>query len=126
LILTFFYRFMPELIYEGNIYIANPPLYGIKTGKSVSYVFSDKELTDYLATLEKKSYVVQRYKGLGEMNAEQLWETTMDPANRKLVQVNVEDAILADKLFSMLMGDDVEERRAFIEMNSSNVKRLDV
>ena len=127
LLLTFFYRFMKPLIENGYIYIAQPPLYKIQQGKRVEYAYSDEELQKILSTFSKASKPsIQRYKGLGEMNDEQLWETTMDPNNRTLFQVTLGDAIEADTVFSMLMGDDVEPRKEFIEENAVFVDNLDV
>jgi DNA gyrase subunit B len=127
LLLTFFYRYMRQIIEAGYIYIAQPPLYQIKQGKKIEYVYSDKQLEEALAKLPAHPKPgIQRYKGLGEMNAEQLWETTMDPEFRTLLQVSLEDAIEADETFEMLMGDKVEPRRNFIEDNAAYVKNLDV
>jgi DNA gyrase subunit B len=127
LLLTFFYRFMRPLLENGNIYIAQPPLYKIAFGKRVEYAYSDEELQKKLEELPKSAKpTIQRYKGLGEMNPEQLWETTMDPERRTLLQVNLDDAIEADAVFSMLMGDDVEPRREFIEENAVYVENLDI
>lgn len=126
LLLTLFYRFMKPLIEKGYIYLAQPPLYKISQGKRVEYAYSDEELQKILETFSKSSKPnIQRYKGLGEMNYEQLWETTMDPANRTLLQVTLSDAIEADTVFSMLMGDDVAPRREFIEENAVYVENLD-
>ncbi len=125
LLLTFFYRFMKPLVESGYIYIAQPPLYRIQKGKKAYYVYSDNELEEKLKELGDGVHI-QRYKGLGEMNPEQLWETTMNPENRVLKKVSVEDAAEADRLFSILMGDKVEPRREFIERNAKKVQNLDV
>jgi DNA gyrase subunit B len=128
LLLTFFFRYMPQLIEKGHLFIAQPPLYLIKSGKDGQYVYSDAEQLVLLKELQKKDkkYNIQRYKGLGEMNPEQLWETTMDPTNRVLLQVNIEDAVIADKTFDMLMGSEVGPRKRFIMTHSSEVRNLDV
>ena len=127
LLLTFFYRFMKPLIENGYVYIAQPPLYKIVFNKRVEYAYTDEELQKILETFPKNSKpALQRYKGLGEMNPEQLWETTMDPTVRTLLQVNLDDAIEADTTFAMLMGDDVEPRREFIEENAVYVENLDI
>ena len=126
LLLTFFYRYMKPLVEEGHIYIAQPPLYQIKKGKSHWYVYSDAELTAKLDEVGRDGITIQRYKGLGEMNPEQLWETTMNPENRTILQVSLEDSIEADKIFTVLMGDKVEPRRKFIEDNAKYVRNLDL
>ncbi len=126
LLLTFFYRYMKPLIEEGRVYIAQPPLYQIKKGKSHWYVYSDAEMTAKLDEIGRDNITIQRYKGLGEMNPEQLWETTMNPENRTILQVSLEDSIEADKIFSVLMGDKVEPRRKFIEDNAKLVRNLDL
>ena len=127
LLLTFFYRFMRPLIENGYIYVAQPPLYKIVQGKRLEYAYGDEELQKILDTMPKNSKpTIQRYKGLGEMNPDQLWETTMNPKVRTLLQINLSDAIEADSVFSMLMGDDVEPRREFIEENAVYVENLDI
>lgn len=127
LLLTFFYRYMRQIIEAGYIYIAQPPLYKIQQGKRVEYAYNDKQLEETLASLPAQPKPgIQRYKGLGEMNPAQLWETTMSPDNRLLLQVSLEDAIEADETFEMLMGDKVEPRRQFIEENAVYVKNLDI
>lgn len=129
LLLTFFFRFMRPLIEEGHVYLAQPPLFKVFRGKKVRYAFSDEERDAYIAELAGESNAkvdVQRYKGLGEMDPKQLWETTMDPAARTMIKVNLEDAAKADEIFSILMGDKVEPRREFIEQNARYAKDLDI
>ena len=127
LLLTFFFRFMRPLIEHGYIYVAQPPLYKVEQGKKKHYVYDDEALDVLRSTLpESPKISISRYKGLGEMNADQLWETTMDPENRTLLQVELDDAIAADQTFEMLMGDIVEHRRNFIEENARYVENLDV
>ncbi|WP_301859247.1 DNA topoisomerase (ATP-hydrolyzing) subunit B [uncultured Megasphaera sp.] len=127
LLLTFFYRFMKPLITEGHVYIAQPPLYQVRKGKQMWYYYTDESMNQKLDELGRDaSVVVQRYKGLGEMNPEQLWETTMDPKNRTMLQVHLEDAVEADRIFSVLMGDKVEPRRKFIQENAKKVRNLDL
>jgi DNA gyrase subunit B len=126
LLLTFFYRFMTPLVENGYVYIAQPPLYQVKQNKNEYYVYSDKELENLLAKIGRQGITVQRYKGLGEMNAEQLWETTMNPEARTVLRVTMEDAVLADETFSMLMGDKVEPRKDYILAHAKEVRNLDV
>lgn len=126
LLLTFFFRFTPKLIENGNIYIAQPPLYQVRKGKDIRYAYSDRELAQTLEELGKDSCAIQRYKGLGEMDAEQLSDTTMDPSKRTMYQVKMEDAVIADELFSILMGSNVEPRREFIEQHAHEVVELDI
>ena len=118
LLLTFFYRYMRELIEKGMVYIAMPPLYKLQKGKEMCYAWTDEEL-DQLRKNFPKGYTLQRYKGLGEMNADQLWDTTMCPETRTLIQVSIEDAVVAEKRVSVLMGDKANLRRDWIEENVS-------
>ncbi|MGE5559036.1 MAG: DNA topoisomerase (ATP-hydrolyzing) subunit B [Bacillota bacterium] len=126
LLLTFFYRYMTPLLENGNIFIAQPPLFQIKKGKEEYYAYSDAELADRMEEIGKQGTVIQRYKGLGEMNAEQLWDTTMNPETRTVLQVKLEDAVEADEIFTTLMGDKVEPRREFIQDHALEVRNLDI
>jgi len=127
LLLTFFYRYMPAIIEKGYLYLAQPPLYRVQKGKTVTYCYSEKELRTILDGASDSSKIsVQRYKGLGEMNPDQLWETTMDPQNRVLKRVEIDDLMEIDEYFSILMGDKVEPRREFIAAHAHEVRNLDV
>ena len=129
LLLTFFFRYMPQLIEKGYIYVAQPPLYGLKPkrgSKEQIFIYDDVQLNKFFAEHKRENYGIQRYKGLGEMDYDELWETTMNPENRTLVQVTIDDALYADETFSMLMGDQVAPRKRFIETNAKNVDDLDI
>lgn len=126
LILTFFYRYMPKLIEAGYVYIAQPPLYLVRKGQTLEYVYDDHKLEQVLKRIGRGNVAIQRFKGLGEMNADQLWETTMNPDTRTLLLVTVEDVLEANTMFTTLMGDKVEPRREFIQENARLVRNLDI
>jgi DNA gyrase subunit B len=126
LLLTLLYRYMRPLIESGYVYIAQPPLFKVKKGKLEFYVYNEEELAKKLAEIGRDGIAMQRYKGLGEMNPQQLWDTTMNPQSRTMLKVTLEDAIKADEIFTILMGDKVEPRREFIEKHAKDVRNLDV
>ena len=126
LLLTFFFRHARDIIEAGTLYIAQPPLYLIKKGNSKTYAYNDEQLNTLLKKEDKKSVSIQRYKGLGEMNPDQLWETTMNPQNRTLLKIEMEDAEEADEIFTVLMGTAVDRRREFIDKYAQKVRWLDI
>jgi DNA gyrase subunit B len=126
LLLTLFFRYMLPLVENGHIFIAQPPLFGVRAGKETKYAMTEKELEGILQDAPKRGVQVNRYKGLGEMDAEELAVTAMDPKSRRLVRVELEDAVEANEIFSMLMGDAVDPRREFIERHAAQARRLDI
>jgi DNA gyrase subunit B len=126
LLLTFFFRYMEPLIEDGHLFIAQPPLYRIQTGRERYYVYTEEERERLMRRFKGQKVSLQRYKGLGEMNPDQLWETTMNPEQRTLMQVTIEDAAAADRTFDMLMGSSVPPRKRFIQTHAKSVRNLDV
>jgi DNA gyrase subunit B len=126
LLLTFFFRHMPVLIQDGYLYIAQPPLYQVRNGKQQIWAYDDAALAQALKDIGRDKSTIQRYKGLGEMNPDQLWETTMNPETRTLLQVTIDDAMVADETFDMLMGNNVAPRKKFIQTHAKNVRNLDI
>jgi DNA gyrase subunit B len=128
LLLTLFYRHLQPIIEKGYLYVAQPPLYRIQSGKRIEYAYSESDKIEILEDMKKQKQTpsIQRYKGLGEMNPDQLWETTMNPQNRVLLKVNIEDAKAADKIFDTLMGKEVFQRKRFIQTHAKAVKNLDI
>jgi DNA gyrase subunit B len=126
LLMTFFYRHMPEVVENGHLFIAQPPLYRISTGKVTHYAKDEADRERILKEMKARNPSIQRFKGLGEMNADQLWETTMSPATRTLLRADIEDAAEADSIFSKLMGEKVEPRRDFIKARARQVQNLDI
>ena len=126
LLLTFFYRFMRPLVDAGYVYVAQPPLYKVTRGKTARYVYDDHELEKLMAKSKNDNATIQRFKGLGEMNPVQLWETTMNPENRTMNQITIGDAIKADEIFTILLGDRTEPRKAYIQKFARYVKNIDI
>ena len=124
--MTFFYRHMPQIIENGHLYIAQPPLFRVSTGKVTRYAQDEKERDRIVKEMKVRNLTIQRFKGLGEMNAEQLWETTMNPESRTLLRVDSENAALADEIFTMLMGEKVAPRKEFIKTEARKVRNLDI
>jgi DNA gyrase subunit B len=126
LLLTFFFRYMGQLIEQGHLFIAQPPLYRIQAGKEQHWIYSEKEKEDWCKKLEGRKLEIQRYKGLGEVSPEQLWQTTMNPDTRTVLQVEIEDVVKADQIFHILMGDEVPPRKAFIQAHARSAQNLDI